>query len=355
MSADGRFVACEACQTTNFGAPMSAPGVILRYDLQTGSTDIVNTNAIAVGYGSEQSFRGFDMTPDGQFIALVAGWGRCVGGQHRRGSLERPNRRNHGTASVDINNSPVTNGISDQPALDSSGRYVAFRSDATNLTTNSVVGGFHLYVRDLQAGVTTLADADTNGAGLTGNLSPLWSLSADGSVIAFAAWGRGAGAERQQPRLRRFCARPDEQIHGVDFGARIGSPRWPPTDLTPSPIFRSVQMANSWRSPARQTIWRPALPMAARRSSSAIWRGINDIGQCGYQRRPARQRRFHERIHQRRWPVRRVRQQRLQPGGGRYQQRHRCICARPAIGDHHPGQRQYDGTGPGDGASYAPR
>ena len=58
MSADGRFVACEACQTTNFGAPMSAPGVILRYDLQTGSTDIVNTNAIAVGYGSEQSFRG---------------------------------------------------------------------------------------------------------------------------------------------------------------------------------------------------------------------------------------------------------------------------------------------------------
>ena len=127
------------------------------------------------------------MTPDGQFIALVAGWGDASGANTAVEVWSAPTGATT-AASVDINNSPVTNGISDQPALDSSGRYVAFRSDATNLTTNSVVGGFHLYVRDLQAGVTTLADADTNGAGLTGNLSPLWSLSADGSVIAFAAW-----------------------------------------------------------------------------------------------------------------------------------------------------------------------
>jgi Tol biopolymer transport system component len=187
MSTNGQIVAYEACQTTGYGAPASAPGVILSYNVQTGSTDIVNTNALAVTFGSERGFRGFEMTPDGQFIALVAGVSDTSGANT---AVEVWSAQSGAAtpASVDVNSSPVTNGISDQPVMDSSGRYTAFLSGATNLTTNTVVSGFHLYIRDLQAGVTTLIDADTNGVGSITNLIPFWSLSADGSVIAFAAW-----------------------------------------------------------------------------------------------------------------------------------------------------------------------
>jgi Tol biopolymer transport system component len=187
ISTNGEVIAYEACQTTGYGVPASAPGVILRYDLQSGSTDVVVTNAMAVTFGSERSFQGFDMTPDGQFIALVAGLGGAPGSNtvvevwSAQTGVTTP-------ASVEADNATPANGISDHPMLDWSGRYAAFMSDATNLTTNAVVSGFHLYIRDLQAGVTTLVDADTNGAGSTDNLSPFCSLSDDGSVIAFAAW-----------------------------------------------------------------------------------------------------------------------------------------------------------------------
>jgi len=126
------------------------------------------------------------MTPDGEHIAVVAGLTNASGADSAvevwsaQTGVATP-------ASVYVDNSIVTNGISDLPVLDATGRYTAFMSDATNLTTNSVSNGFHLYIRDLQGGVTTLVDADTNGVGSSRNLGGFCSMSADGGVIAFAA------------------------------------------------------------------------------------------------------------------------------------------------------------------------
>jgi len=50
--------------------------------------------------------------------------------------------------------------------LSANGRFVAFISSATNLVTNTLAGDFHVYVRDLQSGVTQLLDADANGVGV---------------------------------------------------------------------------------------------------------------------------------------------------------------------------------------------
>ncbi len=187
ISTNGQLIAYEACQTTGYGAPQSAPGVILLYDLQDASTTVVDTNAMATTFGSELNFRGFDMTPDGQFIAAVVGLpdapgpGSSVEVWSAQTGLLTP-------ASVSANNSLITNGISDLPVMDASGRFTAFMSDATNLTANIVSNGFHLYLRDLQAGITTLVDVDTNGVGSSRNLGGFCSMSADGSVVAFAAY-----------------------------------------------------------------------------------------------------------------------------------------------------------------------
>ena len=181
LSADGHFVAYEASPAQ--GQSASTAGVILRYDMGSGLTDLVHTNG-AVATAAYEDIRSLDMTPDGRFIAFVAntngtsGTPTCVcvwDAQTGTTSL----------ASGDLSNAVPANSTCDWPALDSSGRFVAFLSSATNLVTNTIVGDYHLYVRDMQAGATWLVDADTNavGAGISSASAP--RLSADGRFVAF--------------------------------------------------------------------------------------------------------------------------------------------------------------------------
>jgi hypothetical protein len=71
------------------------------------------------------------------------------------------------------------------PLVDPSGRFVLFLSTATGLTTNVVAGDFHLYLRDLLAGSTSLLDADTNGFGFPKNFMNPARLTPDGRFLAF--------------------------------------------------------------------------------------------------------------------------------------------------------------------------
>jgi Tol biopolymer transport system component len=60
-------------------------------------------------------------------------------------------------------------------------------SSATNLVTNAIPAGYHLYVRDLRASLTTLVDSDTNGVGSAIGPEVAPSMSADGRYVAFHA------------------------------------------------------------------------------------------------------------------------------------------------------------------------
>ena len=69
ISDDGQFVAFEAC--TNLPTGPFGRGIILRYGLQTGLTDIINTNATEQLLSFEL-IHNLSMTPDGRFVAFVA-------------------------------------------------------------------------------------------------------------------------------------------------------------------------------------------------------------------------------------------------------------------------------------------
>jgi Tol biopolymer transport system component len=76
------------------------------------------------------------------------------------------------------------NGNSLEPALSADGRYAAFRSGATNLVAGDTNGVDDIFVRDRQIGTTVRASVATGGAQGNGNsLEP--SLSADGRFVAF--------------------------------------------------------------------------------------------------------------------------------------------------------------------------
>jgi Tol biopolymer transport system component len=181
LDAKAEFVAYEAA--TNF--PSSAPnsrGVIFRFNRATGLTDVVYTNAY-VSLGNAEDVRTLDMTSDGRFVTFVANTNGAPGttcillwdAQSGMTTL----------VSGDLSGRASTNATCDWPVMDSTGRFVAFLSSATNLVTNLLVGDYHLYLRDVQAGTTTLVDADTNGLGCSVSPATAPRLSADGTLVAF--------------------------------------------------------------------------------------------------------------------------------------------------------------------------
>jgi Tol biopolymer transport system component len=181
ISDNGRFVAFESATNDSGGT-----GIIQRYNLQTGFTDILCTNAIAVL--TSPFFRDLDITPDGRFIAFVVNSNVNSYSGHVLNSsvyLWDAQTATMTLVSCDTNNAVPTNSVSCQPAIDSSGQFVIFLSNATGLTTNVVAGGFHLYLRDLLAGSTILLDGDTNGFGFTKDFMNPARLTPDGRFLAF--------------------------------------------------------------------------------------------------------------------------------------------------------------------------
>lgn len=181
ISADGQFVAYEASRASNPGPNYS--GLILRYSLATGLTDLVHTNA-ALGAGAYQDLNSIDLSADGQRLAFVANTNGvagttacvCVWDAASGGVI---------WTSTGLDGTVPAYSMCDFPVLSANGRFVAFLSSATNLVTNVFSGAMHLFVGDLGAGVTTLVDADTNGLVAPRGSAIRPSLSADGGSIAF--------------------------------------------------------------------------------------------------------------------------------------------------------------------------
>ena len=184
ISTNGLFVAYEV-SAANFSNPA---GIVLRYNLQTGLTDVVNTNANAP-VGHYENLRTLDMSDDGRYVANVGnidskGMNTAV---FVWDSLAGTNL----LASPAWSNSVPANGINYLPLMDPSGRFVAFLSSATNLTTNILAAQWNLYCRDTQTGTTVLVSSNTNAVGTGVNCETFPSWSADARFLAYESTATG--------------------------------------------------------------------------------------------------------------------------------------------------------------------
>ena len=73
-----------------------------------------------------------------------------------------------------------------QPSISADGRFVAFTSQATNLHPSDVSGDFDVFVRDMQTGTTHLASREPGGASANQDAEEP-SISADGRFVAFSS------------------------------------------------------------------------------------------------------------------------------------------------------------------------
>ena len=79
------------------------------------------------------------------------------------------------------------NGASAFPSISPDGRFVAFRSDASNLVPGDTNGSMDVFVRDRQTGATTRVSVSSSGIqGDRSSFTTLWGcISADGRFVAF--------------------------------------------------------------------------------------------------------------------------------------------------------------------------
>jgi hypothetical protein len=183
VSADGRYVAFAS--DADDLSPLDHNGardVFLR-DVQAGTTTLVSVgwNGWQATYGSD----GVSMSSDGRYVAFhcndpfvqddTNGVSDVFVRDMQAGTIVRASL---GVSGVEGNDS------SGNASMSADGRYVAFVSQATNLVPGDTNGVTDVFVRDLQAGTTSLVSAGIGGVPADG-ASDSASISPDGRYVAF--------------------------------------------------------------------------------------------------------------------------------------------------------------------------
>lgn len=179
LSADGTYVVFEAC--TNTPTADCATGLILRYNLASGVTELAFTNAW-VPLNPFENIAALNISPDGRFVVFV-GNAQGFSGTNTAVYLWDAQSASIEPVSVDWNHALPAGAFCQSPSISPDGRYVAFLSSAA-LTANALPGQ-HLYVRDVQLGNTKLVDVNTNGIGAGVGVEAVPQLSADGGLVVF--------------------------------------------------------------------------------------------------------------------------------------------------------------------------
>ena len=164
-----------------------------------------------------------DMTPDGRFVVFASAASNLVPGDTNGvGDVFVRDRSTGVTERVSVGRKGVQGdgdsnflGISTAPAISDDGRYVAFKSDASNLVRGDRNGLTDVFVRDRAADITERISGD--GGGDNPGISP------DGNFVAFETFDFD-GDSAQDIYLRDRATGTIERISVSHDGSEIFSP-----------------------------------------------------------------------------------------------------------------------------------
>ncbi len=183
LSADGRYVAFYSDATNLVAGDTNTTRDIFLKDTQTGVTTRVSTDSggVEANFGSDSPV----ISADGRYVAFRSLATNLVAGDTNGWDVFVKDTQTGVTTRVSTDSGGVeSNGQSFDPVLSADGRYVAFRSDATNLVPGDTNGVLDVFVKDTQTGVTMRVSTDSGG--LQGDDNSIHSaLSADGRYVAF--------------------------------------------------------------------------------------------------------------------------------------------------------------------------
>ncbi len=173
LSNTGRFIAFETSATNLGGVGSGGSGSKVYWRDQVSEDTVLVAGASFPIVASAP-----DISASGRYVAYA------------RGNLPSycyvRNMQSGDVVQADIAmNGQAPNGGSNRPRISGTGRYVVFESAATNLTTDAIEpGSDHIFVRDLEQGVTTLITRGADGLPAPGHS---WNavISADGRFVVY--------------------------------------------------------------------------------------------------------------------------------------------------------------------------
>jgi Tol biopolymer transport system component len=183
VSADGRYVAFESDANNITANDFNSNTDVFVRDMNTRVATLVSINGGSSGWSNSYAPA---ISSNGRYVAFHS-FVSFVGSD------------NNGTADIylrDLQQGQTTlismtssgsagNGVSDHPQVTPDGRYVAFRSSASNLVANDNNGQPDIFVRDLQTNTTQRVSVAANQDEANGYTERRVSISSDGRYIAF--------------------------------------------------------------------------------------------------------------------------------------------------------------------------
>ena len=156
-------------------------------DLQAGTTELVSVNAGGDASGNSLS-TARAITPSGRFVLFESWASDLVAGDANDNVDVFLRDLQAGVTelvSVDYSGSSSAAGGSSAVAVTSNGRYVLFESDAGDLVGTPPGGYLQVYVRDRKTGTTELVSVPPGGIGGVGGAAFARAISADGRYVLF--------------------------------------------------------------------------------------------------------------------------------------------------------------------------
>ncbi|HXF11063.1 MAG TPA: hypothetical protein VN625_09770, partial [Desulfuromonadaceae bacterium] len=189
MTPAGRYVAFVS--SANNLVPNDTNGIpdVFVRDVLSGTTTLVSTGAVSAASSSANGSALPAITPDGRFIAFYSTATNLVPGMTRIGEVYVRDRQTGTTVCASTNARVLfgsSNIVSCNHAISDDGRYVAFESFPTNVSTLAGRGG--VFRHDLQTGVTDIVYTNAN-APLTLSFENIHNLdmTPDGRFVALVA------------------------------------------------------------------------------------------------------------------------------------------------------------------------
>ncbi len=184
VSADGRYVLFSS--TSNqfaAGDTNNAPDIFVR-DLQTGTMILVSSTPAGTP-GNNSSFEAA-ITPDGRYVVFRSIASDLVAGDSVNTSDIFLRDLSAGTTTLISRSSSGVqgNGFSAEPSISDDGRFIAFHSQASTFFAGDDNGTSDVFLHDRLDGSLTLVSRSVAG-GVGNNFSVIGLVSNDGSRVAF--------------------------------------------------------------------------------------------------------------------------------------------------------------------------
>jgi Tol biopolymer transport system component len=213
LSADARYVAFVSQANNLSNADNDDRLNVFLRDTQTGATSLVSRQSAADG-GAGASSDAFDqsVSDDGRFVAFASGADNLsTEDDDDFADVFVRDMQTNATILVSrrsaLSGNTAADAISLMPSISADGRYVAFESDANNLSMVDNNNVRNVFVRDMQTGTTSLVSRRTAGEGAPGGVdgdSRAPVISDDGRHIAFTSEADNLSADDSNSTVNVF-------------------------------------------------------------------------------------------------------------------------------------------------------